>query len=467
MESKYHVLVIVDDLESRILIERALDFAEFRTVTVRRGQRGLNEIIKGEFHVAFMGLPRVRLRDDSVFKSLIRRSPPTPCIILAEDQREEEAVAAVQQGAYDYVLASTSGQKLRVAASRAITYWQLTGELLQYRSRLRQEHFDYETASGSSPMLTLKKQIKQAAGTEGGVIVEGEPGTGKRHTARTIHYLSNRQEGPFMELSCDLVPESLVESEFFGRETGMFGQDTRIRIGRIEEADGGTLYLMDIDKLHPRLQKRLLHTLKTGEVERVGGTSAGRADVRVIASTTADLEAAVYSGGFLKELYDSLSSLHLRLPPLRSRRDDIPILLNQFIDGFSLKHGRGAPKLDRPALQQLLDYRWPGNLEEMKELSEGLSHFDAMAVITPADLPERIRLSGHDRDESIAGLLELISSVSLPGSGIILQQLMEGMERALITKALDRAGGSQKEAAQLLGLKRTTLIEKIRKMGIR
>lgn len=463
----YQVLVIVDDLESRILIERALDYAEFRTVTASRGQRGLNELIKGDFQLAFLGVPRARLKDDMVFKSLMKRSPPTPCIIIAEDQREDEAVAAVEQGAYDYVLTSTSAQKLRVAASRAITHWQLTGELQAARARLRQDHFDYETASGSAPMLTVKEQIKQAAGTVGSVIVEGETGTGKRHTARTIHYLSARQEEPFLELGCDLVPESLVESEFFGRETGMFGQDSRIRTGRIEQADGGTLYLMDIDKLHPRLQRRLLHTLKTGEVERVGGTSVGRADVRVIASTTVDLEAAVYSGGFLKELYDTLGSIHLILPPLRSRRDDIPLLLNRFLDDLSRRLGRSAPRLDRPALQQLLDYHWPGNMEELRELSEGLSHFATTETITPADLPERIRLAGHERDEGNIDIVPLLSTISLPESGIMLSQLMENMERVLITKALDKAGGSQKEAAHLLGLKRTTLIEKIKKKAIR
>jgi DNA-binding NtrC family response regulator len=462
VESKYQALVLVEDPVLKALVESALDVAEFRTIAPSRDRRGLDEVLKGEFHMAFMGLPGTRLRDDSVFKALALRSPPTPCIIVAGEDREQEALEAVEQGAYDYVLASDSALRVRVAASRAIALRQDGDEILRTRAMLRQSVLALEPAGGSPAMIEAKARIERAAGTEGNVIIEGEPGTGKRTTARTIHSLSRRQAGPFVEVSCNLVPESLVESEFFGIETGIYGQDSRIRPGRVEQASGGTLYLEDIHMLPPRLRNSLLHAIRAGEVERVGGTYPARVNVRIIASSTMDLEAAVYSGSFPKELYDALGSLRISLPALRTRKDDIPLLLKRFLK----ERGSEAPGIERPALQRLLEYHWPGNLEELRALAEGLWRLGGAETITAADLPDKIRLGRDPDSQGGMDIIQLLSSVSIPEGGIRLPELVDALERTLITKALDRAGGLRREAARLLGLKRTTLLEKIRKKEI-
>jgi len=466
MDSKYNVLIITDDIEARVLIERALDTEEFRTLTVHRGQRGINDLVRDDFDIAFMSLPRASLNEDKLFKSLLKRSPPIPCIVIAGDQMEAEAASAMEQGAYDYVLSSSSAQRIRVACSRAINLRQATDELLKARAMLKHENFSAETLGGSPSMMKVKALIRKAASTGVNVIIEGEQGTGKRRTAKTIHNLSSIQEGPFVELSCDLVPESLVESEFFGRETGMYGYDSRVRPGKVEQADGGTIYLEDMDRLHPRLQTRLLHTLRSGEVERVGGTSVGQSHIRVIASSKGDLEASVYSGEFLKELFDELKSVHIKLPPLRSRRDDIPLLLGLFLEEFAGKLEKSTPRPNKAAIQRLLEYDWPGNIEELRDLSEGLSRLGDLMPITPADLPERIRIAGQVSGAERYDIMPLLSSLSLPDSGIMLPRIMDSIEGVLITKALDKAQGLQKEAARLLGLKRTTLLQKMKKKGI-
>jgi len=457
---------MIEDPGQRELIEKALDMAEFRVSSLQRGQKDLSDIISGDLHVAFIGLSATAMENDPVFISLITRKPPPPCIIVAEDGREQEAVESLRQGAFDYLLSSDSVDRVRVAAGRAMEHRQALIELSRVRSTLRKSLFSLEPLGGSDPMIALKSLVEKAAGTEGNVIIEGEPGSGKRSTARLIHSMSQRHDGPFVEVSCNLVPESLVESEFFGREIFLYGHENRIRQGKIEQADGGTLYLEDIQMLTPGLRRRLLRTIREGKVEREGGTASVRVNVRFIASSTRDIESSVYSGGFPKDLYDELGSISMGLPSLRARRDDIPLLLSRLMDEHSKKLGREAPGIERAAMQRLLEYPWPGNLDELTALAETLSRRMETAPVTAADLPDNIRIPVGTGEGKVQDMLQVLSSISIPENGVRLATMVDGLEKALIIKALNRTGGLQREAARLLGLKRTTLLEKMKKKGI-
>jgi len=471
MEGMYNTLIIIDEPAQRDLIEKALDVGEFRTVAASRGQSWQKHIQEETPHVAFIDLPRAGLRDDPVFSALVRTSLPTPCIIVTGKDREQEAFDSLGHGAFDYILSSDSPERVMAAASRAIISSQARLELTRMRSILRQTLFSLEPAGGSAAAISLKTQVEKAAATDVNVILEGEAGTGKRSTAQAIHSMGSRQGGPFVVLNCDMVPGGLLETELFGMETGTYGRSSRIRQGKVEQAGGGTLYLEDIHMLNTRLQGVLLRTISTGQVERVGGGPGAKADVRFIASSRDDLEAMVYAGEFLKELYEALCGVRIHLPPLRDRRNDIPMLLKRFLEEFAQRRGQRPPEVERTAMHRMLEYKWPGNTEELRSLAEGLTRFGANAIVTASDLPDRIRLGakaeGQEGGQETSGMLELLSSVALPAEGLNLLLMVETLENALITKALDRTGGHQGKAAGLLGLKRTTLLGKIRKKDIR
>lgn len=314
----------------------------------------------------------------------------------------------------------------------------------------------------SSRMVTLFELIEKVAVSSATVLIQGESGTGKELAARAIHQLSSRSGKHFVPINCAAIPEDLIESELFGHVKGSFTGAYANRVGRFEMADRGTLFLDEIGDMKANLQVKLLRVLQSKEFEPVGSTKSQKVDVRIIAASNKKLEAMVETQGFREDLFYRLSVIPITIPPLRERREDIPLLMEFFLGRFNSEKRHAVTGFSREALGILCDYGWPGNVRELENLVERLVILKDSGLITPADLPEKFL----GRRVQVQAPALPVSGDKLPEAGICLNSALEEFENRLILQALERTRGNKKEAALLLNLKRTTLIEKLKKKNL-
>ncbi len=311
---------------------------------------------------------------------------------------------------------------------------------------------------GKSPAIQRVFQlIEKVAPTESTVLILGESGTGKELVARAIHAKSRRREGPFIPVNCGAIPEELLESELFGYERGAFTGANRSKPGRFELAHGGTIFLDEIAEMSPKLQVKLLRILQERTVERLGSERAIPVDIRIIAATNRDLEQEVAEGRFREDLYFRLNVIPIKLPPLRERKEDIPLLVEYFLARFCEREEVPLKRFSEKALKRLVDYHWPGNVRELENLIERLVILTEGDLIEEDDLPDHIRAS-HPSTNPILK--------EFPAEGFSLPQALREFEKSLILRALEASGGVKSRAAKLLGIKRTTLIEKMKRLGL-
>ncbi len=315
----------------------------------------------------------------------------------------------------------------------------------------------------SRPILSLFETIEKVAESNATILIQGESGTGKELAARAIHQLSDRNNRNFVPVNCGAIPEDLLESELFGHVKGSFTGAYANRIGRFEMADKGTLFLDEIGDMKASLQVKLLRVLQSREIEPVGSTKSQKIDVRIIAATNKNLEELVVSKDFREDLYYRLSVIPITMPPLRDRKDDIPLLIHSFLSRFNSERRQSVKGFSRDTLDILCNYAWPGNVRELENLVERVVTLKNSGFVTPDDLPEKYL---NIERTAIAETITFSSSDNLPEAGICLNSAIDAFERRLITQALDRSNGNKKDAAALLNLKRTTLIEKLKKKNI-
>jgi Nif-specific regulatory protein len=332
--------------------------------------------------------------------------------------------------------------------------------------KLSRKKYNFKGLIGHSPcMKRVYELIEKIADTKSTILITGESGTGKELVAKTIHYSSSRSQAPFVPVNCAAIPKDLLESELFGHEKGAFTGALNARIGRFELAHGGTLFLDEIAELDPSLQVKLLRVLQEREFERVGGIKTIKMDVRILVATNKDLERATREGKFREDLYYRLNVIPLNLPPLRERAEDIPVLVNYFVHKFADERKRESLTFTTEAMQCLTTYRWPGNVRELENLIERLTILVTKDAVTTSDLPEKFHpLSEAQLSEN--SCTETRMDFEIPEHGININSVVENMERNLILKALKKTGGVKNRAAKMLGLNRTTLIEKMKKMRI-
>lgn len=299
--------------------------------------------------------------------------------------------------------------------------------------------------------------VDKVAKTDSTILITGESGTGKELIAQAIHYESTRREKPLVPVNCGAIPDELLESELFGHEKGAFTSAIRTRIGRFEMAEGGTVFLDEIGELRPQLQVKLLRILQEHQFERVGGTRTISVDIRVVAATNKDLKKAVDEKKFREDLYYRLDVIPIQAPALRERSEDIRLLAKFFLDKFNRNSPERIDGIDDAAMSALLSYQWPGNVRELENLIERMVILCDGPIITKADLPERF---GGDISGPINGI------TTLPDQGFSLNNYLAQVENELIRQALDKAKGVKKKAADLLGINRTTLVEKMKKKGM-
>jgi len=390
-------------------------------------------------------------------KYIREHSPDTLCIILTGYGTVKSAVEAIKMGAFDYLTKPVKMDEILVTFQRAFEYRDLKRENLHLRSQLKKKYRFENIIGDSEEMQKVFEVIEKVADTDSTVLILGESGTGKELVAQAIHYRSYRREKPFVPVNCAAIPGELLESELFGHEKGAFTNAIRMRIGRFELANGGTVFLDEIGDMNPLLQSKLLRVLQERQFERVGGTKTIKTDIRIVAATHQNLKAMVQQRKFREDLYYRLNVIPMGIPPLRERKTDIPLLAHYFLDQFNRRKKKKVRGIREDAMARLMQYEWPGNVRELENTIERVIILLDGDLVTPADLPDKF----HEIPR-----VETAQTADIPESGISLDDAVNEFERNLILQALIKTGWVKNKAAQLLNLNRTTLIEKIKRQNL-
>jgi DNA-binding NtrC family response regulator len=386
-----------------------------------------------------------------VLRSMKAADGDVPVILLTALSSVETAVEAMKQGAYHYANKPFNLDELSLVVAKAMETTRLRREVKQLRASRSEPYAVSRIVGDSEPMRALKALLQRVASSPAStVLLRGESGTGKDLAAKTIHFNSDRSSRPFMNITCSALPDALLESELFGHERGAFTDARQQKIGLLESADGGTVFLDEIGEMVPALQAKLLRVLEDKAFKRVGGSGDVRVDVRVIAATNRDLEEAVKKGGFREDLYYRLNVMQIVLPPLRDRLSDVPLLAGFYIDAFNREFRKTIRGASPEAMELLRAYRWPGNVRELRNAVERAMLLADGQWLTPDLLPVA---ASHG---------PAIGTMELPMEGVNLETL----ERELVAQALRRTGGNQTKAATLLGLNRDQIRYRIEKFSL-
>jgi nitrogen regulation protein NR(I) len=466
----HHVLIIDDDEAIRGALGDFFEEKGFKVTTASDSRVGLKLLKEEKFDVFLVDLIMPEMGGLDVIKEASAMNISAPAIVITAFGTVQTAVEAMKIGAFDYISKPFVLDELLIIVNRAISVSKLQRENLQLKKQLKRK-YNFEGIIGDSlEMQKVYEMIEKVADTDSTILITGESGTGKELIAKTIHFNSSRSQNTFVPLNCAAIPRDLLESELFGHEKGSFTGALNTRLGRFELAHNGTLFLDEIGELDPSPQVKLLRVLQEREFERVGGVKTIKVDVRIVAATNKDIEKATKEGKFREDLFYRLNVIPLHIPPLRERVADIPLLVDHFVREFSKKRKREALKFSPEAMDCLLKYQWPGNVRELENLIERLTILVSGNTIKISDLPEKFYPARTpervDRPE-ILGVSDYTGKdVDIPEFGIDLSEVVKNMEKNLILKALEKTGGVKNRAAKLLGLNRTTLIEKMKKKNI-
>ncbi len=388
----------------------------------------------------------------AVLKRIKENDPDTLVILLTAYSSVDTAVEAMKHGAYHYANKPFNLDEIAMLVEKALETTRLRREVRALRATQAQPYSLDRIVGRSAPMMSVKGLLQKVATSPAStVLLTGESGSGKDLAAKVLHYASDRAARPFMNITCSALPESLLESELFGHERGAFTGADRQKRGLLESADGGTVFLDEIGEMTPALQAKLLRVLEEKSFKRVGGAVDIRVDVRIIAATNRNLEEEVRQNRFREDLYYRLNVLPITLPPLRARADDIPLLVEYYVDTFNSEFRKRVKSVAPDAMKRLQAYGWPGNIRELRNAVERAMLLVEGDVLTSDQFPL-----------AAGGAVRLGERVDLPLNGIDLEQL----ERSLVVQALERSGWNQTRAATLLGLNRDQIRYRIEKFGL-
>jgi DNA-binding NtrC family response regulator len=460
------VLVIDDDTTVRDLLQDFLSLEGYEVSVAGDGADGLELLASEDFSAVLLDLAMPNVGGMEVLRGMKEtRSAETPVIIITAYGTVKNAVEAMKLGAFDYVTKPFRLDEVNIIIKRAIEVSEIKDENRRLRRELK-KRYEFHGLIGSSPeMQEIYTLIEKIADTDSTVLITGESGTGKELVARIIHYNSSRAERNFVPINCAAIPRDLLESELFGHERGAFTGAVSTRVGRFELANKGTLFLDEIGELDPSLQVKMLRVIQEREFERIGSTKTINVDVRIIAATNRDLEKLTREERFREDLYYRLNVIPIHIPPLRSRREDIPLLVDHFLKKHSRAKKRPGPILNDEIIDVFMNYNWPGNVRELENLIERLTILNGGEEVSVADLPERFQTVAPRRNVESAGPASG-EEVRVSPEGVDLNRIVDDLERRLIIQALQLSKGVKSKAASLLGLNRTTLVEKMKKKGI-
>jgi DNA-binding NtrC family response regulator len=453
------ILIAEDDHANRENLLELLTGCGYAVKAFANGEEALEAFVQDRFDLLITDLKMPRMGGLELLELAKEIHPDCVAIIMTGYGTISSAVDAMRLGAFDYILKPVNADIVRLAVERALSYVDIRRENLLLKNHL-QEKYDFGKLIGySDAMRSVFDTIRKVSTSDSTVIVYGESGTGKELVARAIHFNSDRRDQNLVAVNCGAIPSELLESELFGHEKGAFTGAIRNRIGRFELAQGGTILLDEIGDMSPALQVKLLRVIQEKQFERIGGMKTIPVDVRIIAATNQNLEAAVEEKRFREDLYYRLNVIPIHIPPLRDRKSDIPILANHFLTKYNHANKKGVNKIHPEAIDIFLRYPWPGNVRELQNLMERLVVIKESGDIVPADLPARMMTA------SPAGTTPG-AEISIPEEGIDFYEEVSNFEKDLLHRALKRSGGVKNTAAKLLKLNRTTLVEKLRRYRI-
>lgn len=448
------ILVVDDEKSLRRVVQVHLEQRGYRVSTAENAADALVQMSRNRFALVLTDLRMPGRSGLELLKEVRRLYPDTAVIVFTAFGTVENAVEAMQGGAYHYVTKPINYDELMIVVERALEHTRLVEEVSQLRETLEQR-FGFESIIGRSGALKAVVDIAaRAARTSSTVLIEGETGTGKELLARAIHVASPRKDGPFIAINCGAIPRDLLESELFGYRKGAFTGAVENKQGKVEAADGGTVFLDEIGEMPLELQVKILRLLQEGEMQKIGAVEPSKVDVRIVAATNRNLRRMAEEGEFREDLYYRLAVIPMTLPPLRERGGDVPELVRHFWRKTTEKLGRENLVLPDRLLSVFSSYHWPGNIRELQNVVERIAVLSRGPEITEEDLPDALR-----REQSVVDSLRF----ELPPNAISL----DAVERELIVRALERFNGNQTKAAQYLGLTRKTLIYRMEKHALR
>ncbi|MEJ5366798.1 MAG: sigma-54 dependent transcriptional regulator [Bryobacteraceae bacterium] len=448
------VLIVEDEEKLRRVLSLHLESQGFEPLAAATAEEALRLAPQAQLVLTDLRLPGMNGLE--LLEALQRLNARLPVIVMTAFSSVETAVEAMKKGAADFLPKPFSLDHLNTVVRKALEVQQLREENTRLREELGQR-YRIENIIGTGPkMQEILAAVMRVAPTRTTVLLCGESGVGKDLIARAIHHHSPRAAHPFVKINCTTIPENLMESELFGYEKGAFTGATVSRPGKFEQADKGTVFLDEIGDVPPSVQVKLLRVLQDREFERLGSNRTRQIDVRVIAATNVDLRRALEEGNFREDLYYRLNVFPITIPPLRERREDIPLLAERFLRRFAAESGSQVREISPEAMRKLVEYDWPGNVRELENVIErSLLYADGTVL-----LPEHIRLD-HAPRRGNNGAAVAAANGFLP-EGLTLDQY----EQQLIREALRRAGGNKSQAARLLGLSRNALRYRLSQMGI-
>ena len=404
--STYNILIVDDEGQNRDYLSEILSEEDYNVSTASNGRDAIARLSQDLFHVVLTDLQMPEVDGLGVIRHLVENHINCIGILFTGYGSVKTAVDAMKLGAFDYITKPFKADEIKVVVKKALDHLALQEENTYLKQQLKAK-YKFENIIGSSDrMQKVFSLIDKVSGTDSTVLVLGESGTGKELVAKALHYNSPRAQNPFVPVNCGAIPEELLESELFGHEKGAFTGAFRTRIGRFELANGGSIFLDEISEMSPNLQVKLLRVIQEREFERVGGVKSIRTDVRIIAATNRDLEEEVAQGRFREDLYYRLNVIPLNLPPLRERRDDIPLLVKHFMGKYGREKNSRITGFSRRAMNLLAHYRWPGNVRELENLVERVLVLCDGTEVDTADLPERIA-AGTPRTSEVVPLIDL------------------------------------------------------------
>jgi len=441
-------ILVVDDEESiREFFEIMLKREGYQVLTVANGREALEQLKKHSVDLVITDIQMPELSGMELLSSIREMDPEMLVIMITAFGSTETAVEAMKLGAYDYVQKPFKIDEVKIIIRQALEKRSLKLENVQLKKELGTRYAFDNIIGGAPPMLRIYEMVKRVANTKSSVLITGESGTGKELIARAIHYNGPLKEKPFVTVNCGAIPENLMESEMFGHKKGSFTGAIADKKGLFEVANGGTIFLDELGELPLTMQVKLLRVIQEGTFKRVGGTEDINVDVRVISATNKNLDLEVKSGKFREDLFYRMNVIQIHCPPLRERKEDIPMLGNHFLEKFSKVLGINVKKISNEAMEILKRYHYPGNVRELENIIERTVALEPGNLILPESLPRHLLEVRQEPGQLDANKIEIDDQ-----KGIDLEKLVADFERTLLTKALQQTGGVKKKAARLLNI---------------
>lgn len=449
-------LLVVDD-EAVIIkaLSKYLIQEGYQVDQASDGYQAIELVKETNYDLILTDLKMPQMDGITLVREIKKRSPETVCIVMTGYGSIPSAVEAMKVGAFHYITKPFELEDVGLIIKKALEHARLVNEN-RVLSRQVKHRYGVESIIGSSEEIKkVLETLKKVSNTDSTVLILGESGTGKELVARAVHYNSDRADKPLITVNCGAIPENLLESELFGHVKGSFTGAVQSKMGRFEAANGGTIFLDEIGDMSLRLQVKILRVLQERKFEPVGSTKSVDIDVRIMAATNRNLEEMVKSGEFREDLYYRLNVIPVRIPALRQRPSDIPVLLGHFLRLYSQINNVEVPNIPQDVMSLLMNYKWPGNVRELENTVERLVVLRGSQTVRMSDLPDKFL--------KVSDSIFKNSTLHIPESGISLKNAVNDFENTLILKALEKTGWNKNRAANLLRLNRTTLVEKIKK----